>query len=139
MKDLIERLKLAVKPDPSLDAAIVAELHQAIVRPYPPTDDFGPKARWQFWSRDGAHFLANESKWPVLPYTKSIEAALTLMQEGYRPCIELAADGFWVVGVRPAVPRRGRDMELSHRCAHVSAAIAICCVALEARAANGGA
>lgn len=83
MADLLERLEKATGPDTALDAAIVAELHDSIVKPYPPTDDFGPKNRWQFWSRDGKHFLSNESKWPVLPYTASFDAALTLIPKNW--------------------------------------------------------
>ena len=81
MTDLITRLTAATEPSRKLDAEIVALLHDAIVKPYPPSTDFGPSAKWQFWSRDGAHFLGNESKWPVPHYTASLDAAMTLVPE----------------------------------------------------------
>ena len=73
---LIERLEAATGPDRELDAAIVAHFNNASVRRYPPQTDFGPGARWQFWSLDGAHFLGSESKFPVPPLTASLDAAL---------------------------------------------------------------
>lgn len=77
---LIERLEAATGPDRELDAAIVAHLNNASVRRYPPQTDFGPGARWQFWSLDGAHFLGNESKFPVPALTASLDAALALVE-----------------------------------------------------------
>ena len=77
---LIERLEAATGPDRELDAAIVAHFNNASVRRYPPQTDFGPGARWQFWSRDGAHFLGSESKFPVPPLTASLDAALALVE-----------------------------------------------------------
>ena len=77
---LIERLEAATGPDQELDATIVAHLNNASVRRYPPQTDFGPGARWQFWSLDGAHFLGNESKFPVPPLTASLDAALALVE-----------------------------------------------------------
>lgn len=75
--DLADRVE-AVKPSERVDAAIVAALNNAIVKKYPPSTDFGPSARWQFWSKDGEHFLGNESKYPILSYTTSLDAAQAL-------------------------------------------------------------
>lgn len=69
-----------------LDAEIVALLNKATVRLYPPSDDFGPRAKWQFWSLDGAHFLGNESKFPVEPVTTSVDAALALAERVLPGC-----------------------------------------------------
>ena len=80
--DLIAALEKAERPSEELDVQIVAFLHNAIVKRYPPTDDFGPKNRWQFWSRDGAHFLGSEYKFKVLNYTASLDAALSLVPKG---------------------------------------------------------
>lgn len=78
---LIERLETVKEGSRELDAAIVAILNDCIVRPYPPTDDFGPRNKWQFWSSDGKHFLGSESKFPVQPFTTSIDAVAVLMKK----------------------------------------------------------
>lgn len=77
---LILRIEDAKGADREIDVEIVAHLNKATVRPYPPTDDFGPRDRWQFWSRDGEHFLGSESKYPVPAYTASVDAALALVE-----------------------------------------------------------
>jgi len=74
--------RLETESGEGIDADIVAFLHDAIAKRYPPTDDYGPKDRWQFWSEDEKHFLGNEAKWPIVPYTSSVDAALTLVGEG---------------------------------------------------------
>lgn len=126
MDELIARLEQAKGPDRDLDAAIVAFQHKAIVKPYPPTDDYGPSNRWQFWSRDGEHFLANEGKWPVPAYTGSIDIALTLVPEGWH----------WLIDGRPvdasfaASCVKGPDIE---EASGPTPAIAVCIAAIEAR------
>lgn len=78
--ELIAKLEALSGPDREIDAAIVASLNNAIVKRYPPTDDFGPKNRWQFWSEDGKHFLGSEGKYPVPPYTASLDATIALVE-----------------------------------------------------------
>ena len=80
-KDLIERLEAATGADRELDAAIVAFLNDAALKRYPPSDDYGPRDRWQFWSLDEKHFLGSESSFPVPSYTASLDAALALVGE----------------------------------------------------------
>lgn len=86
MSNLIELAERCERASPAhgpldlLDAHIVAALNNATLRPYPPTDDFGPRNRWQFWSKDGAHFLGNEGKFPVAALTTSLDAAVALCE-----------------------------------------------------------
>jgi len=68
-------------PSRDVDAMIVATLNNAIVKPYPVTDDFGPRNKWQFWSIDGKHFLGSESRFPVPAYTRSLDEAEDLRRE----------------------------------------------------------
>jgi len=77
---LIARLEAAEVGSRELDALITAHFVGAELRPYPPATDFGPSAKWQFWSADGKHFLGNESKFPVPPVTTSLDAALALAE-----------------------------------------------------------
>lgn len=88
LNEIIERLEKARGPDRELDALIVAELHDATMRPYPPSDDFGWQNKWQFWTHDGKHFLGSEAKFPVPAYTSSVDAALTLV----------LPDADWIIG-----------------------------------------
>lgn len=92
--ELAERCEAATGPDARLNAEIVAALNNALLKPYPPQTDFGPGQRWQFWSLDGKHFLGNEAKHPfkVLPFTASVDAALTLVPEGWDGALYLATD-----------------------------------------------
>lgn len=92
MDDLVSLLESAAEGSEELDAEIVARLNNAVVKRYPPTDDFGPRNRWQFWSEDGKHFLGNESKFPIPPLTRSIDAALTLVPGGWWAEIHHGAD-----------------------------------------------
>lgn len=85
LSELLERVEACTGPDREIDAEIVAWLNNASVRRYPPTDDFGPRDRWQFWSLDGAHFLGSEGKFPVPPLTASIDAALALVEKRIPP------------------------------------------------------
>lgn len=78
--DIIDRLEKADGPSRELDAQITASLNSAVLKPYPQTDDYGPKAKWQFWSMDGAHFLGNENKFAVEPVTSSIDAAVAMCE-----------------------------------------------------------
>lgn len=78
MTTLIERLYSAGTGTRDLDAEIVAQQNNALVKPYPPATDFGPSSKWQFWSLDGQHFLGNESRFPVPPVTTSLDAAMGL-------------------------------------------------------------
>lgn len=78
--ELVARLEATSAGSRGLDAAITAHLNGALLKPYPPATDFGPSAKWQFWSLDGAHFLGNESKFPVPPFTTSLDAALALAE-----------------------------------------------------------
>ena len=76
---------------------IVAALNNAIVKPYPPSTDFGPSARWQFWSKDGQHFLGNERKLPVFDLG-SLDAAKALHDAelpGWRCELRESYDGTW--------------------------------------------
>lgn len=70
MKDLIERLEKATGPDRQLDADILNTCgHQAL--------DRGPRIGWE-WRRDG------KGIWSRMPSpTASIDAALTLLPDGY--------------------------------------------------------
>lgn len=80
---LSERVEALEGADRSVDAEIIAALNNALVKPYPPATDFGPHDRWQFWSLDGKHFLGSEAKFNVPLLTSSIDAALTLLPEGW--------------------------------------------------------
>lgn len=83
-KDVYERAELAEGPDRELDALIIAKTIGAQLKPYPPSDDFGPKATWQFWSSDGRHFLGNESKFPVPELTKSVDAMISFIHSSLK-------------------------------------------------------
>lgn len=80
MTALLPRIEGGTGADEALDAEIVAHFNNAIVKRYPPTDDFGPRDRWQFWSKDGTHFLGSEGKFPVPAYTSSLDDALALVE-----------------------------------------------------------
>lgn len=125
---LAERCEKASGPDRELDAAIVAAMNNAIVKPYPPTDDFGPKDRWQFWSRDGAHFLGSEGKFPVKPVTASLDAAMTLVPESalaWNCGVSTGGNSAWVF-----------DGEDEHNAAAASVPLALVSAALRAIAAK---
>ncbi len=79
--DLLTRLEAASGGDRELDALVVARQNNALLKPYPPATDFGPSAKWQFWSLDGKHFLGNESKFPVPPLTASMDAVRALARK----------------------------------------------------------
>lgn len=79
--ELIEKVSKATGPSAEIDAAVVAWLNNATVRPYPPTDDFGPRNQWQFWSKDGAHYLGSESRFNVPPLTASLDAVIALVEK----------------------------------------------------------
>jgi hypothetical protein len=102
LTELRERVAAATGPDEEIDALVVAMLNNASLRRYPPTDDFGPKSKWQFWSEDGKHFLGNESKFPVPPLTASVDADLALVElllPGWDVYVRKYASGFafgWV-------------------------------------------
>jgi hypothetical protein len=74
-EELLTALRAAPGPSQELDAEITAVINNCIVKPYPPTDDFGPRNKWQFWSSDGKHFLGSEAKFKVEPLTSSVDAA----------------------------------------------------------------
>jgi hypothetical protein len=80
LRALRDRVLAATGPDESIDAEIVAVLHDATVKRSPQTDDFGPRDRWQFWSRDGKHFLGGTRKFPVSHVTGSLDAAVALCE-----------------------------------------------------------
>ena len=80
-KALIEELKKAEKGSTELDARIVALLNNAVVKRYPPSDNFGPHDYWQFWSKDGKHFLGSESKFPIRPHTTDLQCAVDHIPE----------------------------------------------------------
>lgn len=82
LSDLLARVEAATGGDRELDARIVAHFNDALLKPYPPTDDFGPKNRWQFWSLDGKHFIGNEGtpRFKIEPYTASLDASLALVE-----------------------------------------------------------
>jgi hypothetical protein len=79
--ELYHDLATAPAGSDALDVRIVAFFGNAIVKPYPPTDDFGPRDKWQFWSEDGHHFLGNEHKIKIPPLTRSVDAVLTAITE----------------------------------------------------------
>lgn len=126
--ELIARLEAASGPERELDAAIVAELNNATVRRYPPTDDFGPRDRWQFWSRDGAHFLGSEGKFKVPAYTASLDAALSLVPEGW--AFQLLYEPDATKGQQALVWPPGKSMPLSSA---PTPALALCIASLRAR------
>lgn len=64
-----------------LDAEITALVNDAIVKPYPPTDDYGPRNRWQFYSVDGKHFLGSEHRITILPYSTDLTSAISLLKK----------------------------------------------------------
>jgi len=81
LNELIDKLQAATEGSEALDAEITAYINNAIVRPYPPSNDFGLHDHWQFWSRDGEHFLGSEGRrFKVAPVTRSFDAALALMK-----------------------------------------------------------
>ncbi len=81
LKAVLSALQGAKGGDREVDALIVAALGRMTVKRYPPSDDFGPHDRWQFWSRDGEHFLGSEGRFPVPAYTASVDTALALVAE----------------------------------------------------------
>lgn len=100
--DVISRLLVADDGSEELDADIVALLNHAVVRRYPPTDDYGPKNRWQFWSSDGHHFLGNEGqlRFKVYQYTTSLDRAMSLIPKGWiipngNGLCQATLDGCW--------------------------------------------
>lgn len=125
-EELIAALEKAEAPDRDFDSAIVALNNNSLCRPYPPSDDFGPKNRWQFWSLDGRHFLGSETKFKVPYYTSSIDAALTLTG-GVAWHLEYSDDD----NEFRASLFDGHDWK--HGISWKSAAIAICIAALKAR------
>jgi hypothetical protein len=80
--NIIAALAKASGPAPQLEAEMTALRCHALLRPYPPQTDFGPGAKWQFWSLDGFHFLGNESKFKVPPVTSSVDCALASAPDG---------------------------------------------------------
>lgn len=75
---LIEQLLQLRGPSPEMDAQIVAWHGSMSVRPYPPASDFGPHNHWQFWSRDGEHFLGSEGRFPVQAVTSDMRVGLAM-------------------------------------------------------------
>lgn len=132
MGDLIEKLRAATGPNRDLDAAIVAALNNAMVKPYPPHS--GGDGGWQFWSMDGQHFLGNAHKFPVPLYTTSIDAALTLVPEGKRWC--MFGPKYSVSVGAPSAFVEGVEMDFEGQGATVT--IALCIAALLAREARCG-
>lgn len=133
MTDLLTRLENAKEGSRELDALIVAELNDAMVTPYPPRADYGPGNQWQFWSRDGKHFLGNESapRFKIPHYTTSLDAALTLVPGG---------DWHWQVRQDPSCYRAamisGKIPDIKFvRGAAPTPALALCIAALRARSA----
>lgn len=90
-QEVVERLEKGEGADRELDAEIVALLNDCIVKRYPPTDDFGPKATWQFWSNDGKHFIGSDSHSPTSKFfvpklTASLDAAISLVEKMLPGC-----------------------------------------------------
>lgn len=83
-KDLYRKIATAREGSEELDAMIVAFFAKATLRPYPPSDDFGPHDHWQFWSEDGENFLGNEHKFKIPPLTRSVDAALAAVPSNWR-------------------------------------------------------
>jgi len=79
--ELALRCEKATGPDRELDALIYAAINNASVKPYPLSSDFGPHDRWQFWSKDGAHFLGSEQRFRMKPVTASLDAIVALIGE----------------------------------------------------------
>lgn len=136
LSELIERVERAEGPDREIDAQIVAYLNHAIVKPYPPTDDFGPRNRWQFWSRDGEHFLGNEGRMQVARYTESLDAIVGL--------IERELPGEWSISVDARIPGWfawiENDQHVATHAEGVGAtkALAVCAACLRALSTRGG-
>lgn len=124
LNELIERVAGLTGPDREVDAEIVAMLNDAMVKRYPPSNDFGPKDRWQFWSLDGKHFLGNESKYPVPHYTSSVEVAMTLVRDAHAWQLQYGGDKFY------ALMANGQGSSSTP-------ALALCLAALRARLAKG--
>ncbi len=100
LASLIAEVEKLTAPSREVDARVVAFLNRAMVKPYPPTDDFGPRDRWQFWTLDGAHFLGSEGRFPVPPLSASIDAVVALIERelpGEAPTIMLDAIRAWIV------------------------------------------
>jgi hypothetical protein len=127
MLGLADRCETAKGPSPQIDAEIVALRNNALVKPYPPQTDFGPGQKWQFWSLDGLHFLANEShaQFKVLPVTASLDAAMTLVPE----------EAWWSAMRSPCADTF--DAEVAEQQSRAATpALALCAAALRARAAQ---
>ena len=84
LNNLLIRLQGPILPawHPEIEAEVVAILNEASLVKYP-SNDQPSGARWQFWSKDGAHFLGNESKFTIPKFLSSIEATRTLIQPGW--------------------------------------------------------
>lgn len=101
--ELARRFESGNGPDEALEAEVWAATHDEIVKPYPPSNDFGPHNRWQFYSSDGKHFLHSEwrSSLPlklIFPrLTSSIDEALD-WAEGRWPFANIPVDGHALPG-----------------------------------------
>lgn len=116
MKDLIERLEKATGPDRELDVLIAAARD-------------GATAEWQAYKNEFA--FHRDGSWvsvhPLLPFTASIDAALTLVPDDER----VIMGRHQTVGTRPWAqvgrPANGSDSTAP------TPALALCIAALKAR------
>lgn len=138
LNKIIERLEKATGPDRELDALIVAELHDATMRPYPPSDDFGPHDKWQFWTHDGKHFLGSEAEFPVPAYTSSVDAALTLVPDGLPWMVRRSQPWDAAHPYCAAYVQTAEHDEHSSLTKATTAARALCIAALKARSTING-
>ena len=80
--DLIKRLGEGSGRDDALEAEIVAFFNNAIMKRYPPNENVSG-SRFQFWSKDGAHYLGNEGnkKFKIHGWLHSLDACISLLRE----------------------------------------------------------
>ena len=127
MEDLIKRIEAADGPDRGLDAEICEAMGFTVVGHY----------------RRGSNEPIRGYSWqPVPRYTSSIDAAMTLVPEGWRLQLsewdheDLRAKGPWQA-ILERNGTRGDFMEPAPRCDHAKTpALALCAAALRAKTAQ---
>ena len=127
MKDLIAKLEAAETGSREFDAEIAEHLGHEItwsLGGYTTDANGGPTIHWK-----APHHYAG-MKEPCPSYTTSIDAALTLVPEGWTPTIMKWSPGPW--GIWVAMSRKTGHSALSEAAANTEA-LALCIAALKAR------
>ncbi len=121
MKDLIERLEKLTGPEGEVDADIARHFGHAVVN----------------MPLSGPHY--EEDATPVLHYTASLDAALTLVPEGWFMDLSIDSSGTgWVVLTRPGGGFLSGEGEIERHGDAAIPAAALCIAALKAREARDG-